>query len=334
MKRITAIILALLMCVLAVGCSKNGEEIPEGMQLSSLDGEPFKLYVPEGSWTVNMQSGISGAYHAGIDNVYVSARYYTPSDAEMTLDAYVASVTEDYSKALELFDLKSNAPAVLGGRDAKELIYTAKHDSTDYTFRQLTTKHKGDFIVLTFYCPTEVYEDRKADFDSIVEVFALCDKSDVNAEVVTDKKTPTGMKIASADNLEYRLYVPMSWVCDADSGKSEAYYSESGKPHVSVTSYSPDGEITAAEYFAECEKEYKKSLSGYELLSSVERQVAGKSAISYTYRVKYGEMQVKLMQTVFVYSGLVYSFTYTALEDSFDVHMDDVTAMLDSFIFR
>ena len=142
------------------------------------------------------------------------------------------------------------------------------------------------------------------------------------------------MKIASNGRIEYRLYVPTTWVCWSEDDVSDAYYPESGKPNVSVTSYSPDEAMTAEEYVAMCETEYAKSLKGYELLSKQERTVAERDAVVMTYRVTYGDTQMRLMQTVFVYNDLVYSITYTALEDRFDAHMDDVDLIIDSFTFR
>ena len=331
-KKIFAALLAVLMCFAVVGCSGDGDA-PDGMQISSLEGEPFKLYVPD-AWTVNTQSGISCAYYSALDNITVSARYFTPADSSLTLDDYITGVCVDYSNTLELFNLVSNSPAVLGGADAKVLVYTAKHEGKDFTFRQVITRHGGDFVFLTFYCPTELYEDNSAQFDSIVSAFVLCEKSADTGDCVTDKKTPAGMKIASADHIEYRLYVPTSWVCNSQTVKSEAYYPESGRPNVTVTSYSPDSDMTAQQYFELCETEYRQTLSGYAFICQADRTVAGKSSVSYTYTVSYGGTTVKIMQTVLVYSGLVYSITYTALADSFDGHMDDVNSILDSFTFR
>ena len=142
------------------------------------------------------------------------------------------------------------------------------------------------------------------------------------------------MKIASPDNVEYRLYVPTTWVCDSQSKKAEAYFPESGRPNVTVTSYSPDEELTVQTYFEKCEKEYKDALEGYEIILTEERTVAQRQAVSYTYKATVGGVELRLMQTVLVYNGMVYSITYTALDDSFDAHTDDVNAMLDAFIFR
>lgn len=330
-KKIAALALALVLCLSFVGCSNDGA--PDGMFSATLEGEPFILYVPNG-WNSNTSSGISGAYYLATDKLAVSARYYTPEDTEMTLEEYVNVCIENYSSTLELFTLKENNAAVLGGADAKELVYTVEYDSGEYTFRQMFVKYLGDFVILTCYAPTDLYESNSEYFDKIADEFVLCEKTEVTGDCVTDKKTPEGMKIASSDVVEYRLYVPDAWICDSQSGVSEAYYPESGKPNVTVSSYSPEVSMTAEEYFSECEKEYKDKIEGYTLVSTEERTVGGRDAVSYVYDATVGETRVRVMQTVFVYSDLVYSFTYTALYDSFDVHLDDVEQMLDAFTFR
>ena len=330
-KKIIALALALLLCLTFVGCGNDGA--PDGMFSATIAGEPFILYVPEG-WTDNCSSGISSAYYSATDRIAATARYYTPDDSEMALDDYVALCIERYGARDESFKLIEQSAAVLGGADARELIFTQKHDRQTMKLRQIIVKYQGDFVTLTMYAPTEMYDDNSYMFDMIVEDFVLCERSEVTGDCVTDKKTPEGMKIASPDNVEYRLYVPTGWVCDSQSKKAQAYFPESGRPNVTVTSYSPDTELTAEQYFEECEKEYKESLEGYELISEQTRTVAERDAISYTYYASVGDVRLRLMQTVLIYNGMAYSITYTSLDESFDAHLEDVNAMLDAFIFR
>ena len=83
------------------------------------------------------------------------------------------------------------------------------------------------------------------------------------------------------------------------------------------------------------EGEYKKTFGDkYEYVGESERTVAERDAVSYTYVVSYGGERVKIMQTVLVYNGVVYSITYSAFEANFDAHTADVNRMLDAFIFR
>ncbi len=342
-KRIVAILLALLMCAAFVGCAGDGA--PEGMKDATTAGQPFKLYVPD-SWAVNTVSGVSSAYLSSLGYVSVSARYHTPENPEMTLDEYVAArknelaaefadksftlITSENSEGTEgvILGKESNA------QDARQIVFTAKIDEIAYTFRNIIAKYKGDFIILAFTVSTDIYDSISEDMDKIREEFVCCDKPEYAGDTVTDKKTPEGMKIASSNNVEYRLYVPADgWTCDSRSGKAEAYASDNSS--VTVTSYSPGAAMTAREYWSMAEGEYKKTFGDkYEYVGEGERTVAERDAVSYTYVVSYGSERIKIMQTVLVYNGVVYSITYSALEANFDVHTADVNRMLDVFIFR
>jgi DNA segregation ATPase FtsK/SpoIIIE-like protein len=97
----------------------------------------------------------------------------------------------------------------------------------------LIVKYSGDFVQLSFYCPSTRFEELDSDqFDAIVEEFRLCEKSEDTGDAVTDKKTPDSMKIASSDNVEYVMYVPSSWICNSESGMSEAYFDESAASYI------------------------------------------------------------------------------------------------------
>jgi hypothetical protein len=195
--------------------------------------------------------------------------------------------------------------------------------------------HNGDAIVLSFYCESSAFEEYAETFEEIRREFRFGERSLVN-DVETDKKTPEGMKLASEPKIEYRFYIPNSWNTALGDGASTAFYAESGRPNVSVSSYplTTDAEIDAKKYFELCEEDYKKQLSGYELISEEARTVHDRDAISFTYKTLYGSTEIRIMQTVFIYNGSAYSITYTALADRFDAHMDDVVRMLDEFRFR
>ncbi len=330
LKKLTALLLVLVFCVAAAGCSDGGA--PDGMYLVSRADEPFRLYVPD-SWTSNVSSGISGAFISGSANIAVSARYFTPDNPELTLDDYTAAYVESCAAELGINLLEKGA-ALLGGADARQLIYTVLNGDSLFKFSVYITKYGDDFVLLSMHSPADMYDEYASQFSEIVDAFVLCEKGEAVNDCVTDSKTPAGMKIASSDIVEYRLYVPTSWVCDSQSGVSEAYFPESGKPNITVTSYSPDTEMTAEQYFEACEPEYKKSLDGYELISAADRTVGGRAARCYTYAVNAGGARVRISQTVLEYSGLIYSITYTALDESFDNHMEDVGKVLDAFRFR
>lgn len=332
-KKISALTLALLLCLFAVSCSKQDPDVPEDMQSATAVGEPFVLFVPN-SWNPNTVSGISSAYYTSNETVTVTARYYTPADSAMTVDGYLDFCADRYAATLTGFSVTERTPAVLGGKDAVKLSYTFGKDGKQLTCFQITALHNGDFVSLCGYCVTDLYETLAEDFDKIVGAFRLCDKPDANGAEVVDKNTPAGMEIASADQIEYRFYVPTVWVCNAESGMSEAYYPESGKSNVTVTSYLPSVSISVEDYFTQCENQYKTTLPSYERVSRTERTVAERSAYSYTYRTTVDGVAFTVMQTLFAYNGSIYSITYTALSENFETHLQDVEAMLDAFTFR
>ena len=339
MKKIISLILALLLAsALLVSC---GSGAPSGMKSATIEGEPFILYVPEG-FTDNTASGSSSAYYKSIENdLIVVARYFTPENSEMTLDAYMNFCADELAASLEGFEKTAEiAGDVLYGLDARRLEYKMTEGDKAYAVIQRTVKHRGDFVSLVLYATGDgmnVYSDF---IDLIVENFTLSEKQAAANTPKVDKKTPEGMQIASSDIVEYRLYAPLSWVCDADSGISEAYYPESEKTNVTVTSYSPSAEergMSLTDYVEKSLVEYKTSIKNFpnEIVVS-DLEVAGKEAKSIEFGAVYGNSAYKLRQVMFYASefDLYYTFTYTATAEKYAQHMADFEAMVAAFTFR
>ncbi len=336
LKKSTALILALLICICALAsCSVSGEEVPDGMKAAYLSGEPFRLYIPEG-WVDNTKSGVSGGYSPLYVGVSVSARYDTSVPAETDAAAYLEQCSEKYAQTLDSYERSDISEALLGGKDARCLSYKANdEDGTPMTCSQFSAKDaNGVMISLYTYCPTEFFEESESEIESVRANFAILDKEpSVPNDEVTDKNTPAGMKIASDKNAAYRLYVPTSWTCEAESGRSEARVASDGS-NVTVTLYEPSVSMSKDDYFDRCAEDYQKGLRGYTFIDAKDRTVSGKSAKSYTYSAEYGDAKYRIMQTVFSDGKIMYSLTYTALDENFDTHMADVESILNSFRFR
>lgn len=333
LKRMTAMLLLLTMCICAVSCGKKDDGIPDGMKLASAEGEPFRMYVPS-SWTLNTNSGISGAclyYTTEIISAFATARFETLTE-EIDLISYTNKRSQAYLNTVEQFHLISCNDAVLSGENARQMDYTATINGQAMTCREIIAFYKGDAVSLHLYASTERYNNVIESLTQIQENFVLCDKQ-IRNDAVTDKKTPDGMKIASDDDIEYRLYVPQTWICDSESGKSEAYVAED-RSNVTVSSYAPAVSMSVSDYFAMSEKSYKESLSGYTLQGQEARQVAERSATSYTYTAQYDGVVYRIRQTIFAYNEIIYSITYTAKDDCFEAHLADADWILDSFRFR
>lgn len=340
MKKIISLILVLvLVCTALVSCKKDA---PNGMKSVTVSGEPFILYVPE-VFTTNTSSGISSAFYRSVENdILVTARYYTPADSEMTIDEYMNFCADAYAESLEGFSKTAElAGDILYGVDARRLEYKMTEGEVAYEVTQISAKHKGDFVSLNVYTTGDGKNVYSEYITMIVENFTLTEKSEAGAEALVDKNTPAGMKIASNDIVEYRLYVPSVWVCDADSGVSEAYYPESEKTNVTVTSYSPaTGEkgMSLSKYVEKCIEEYRGTISGFPEVVAItnDLMVAEKEAVGLEFTAEYDGVVYKLRQVIFYASEfeLYYTFTYTAIDTKYNEHMADFEAMLSAFSFR
>ena len=338
-KKITALCLSLLLLLLALAsCGADDNGAPEGMKSATLAGEPFLLYVPE-AWSLNTASGISGAFYNSNQTILVSARYQKSSESDLV--SYMNACMESYAQNKDWSELGNitYSDTILGGKDARRVSFTVKNGSENLTCFQVSVAHEGGFVSVHGYCATDLYEARKSDYDSILKEFVLAAPSSPQGEAVIDKNTPEGYQIASADQVEYRLYVPTTWLCDAKSGASEAETADKSA-HVSLTSYSPDFSTDIKNYFTVCEETYKTSLPEYTLIErdipapTADGKVAGRTAYSYIYNVTVDGETLTIMQTLFVYNDMMYSFTYTAKADCFETYRADVNTMLGYFTFR
>lgn len=339
MKKIISLVIALLLVAsLLVSCSSD---VPEGMKSVTVAGEPFILYVPEG-FSDNTASGVSSAFYKSVENdIIVVARHYTPAE-DMTIDAYMQFLADSYAASLEGFEKTSSVEGdILSGIDARRLEYKMTDGEVTYIVAERVVKYNGAFVSLVVYTTGEGMSVYAEFIESILESFTLCEKQVEEYTPVTDKKTPEGMQIASDDVVEYRLYVPLSWICDAESGVSEAYYPESEKTNVTLTSYSPDAEergMSLSDYVDKCIEQYKKDVNGFSETVSVTDGlfVADKEAKSIEFSAEYGGVTYKLRQVIFYASefDLYYTFTYTATEERYEQHMADFDAMVEAFCFR
>ncbi len=338
-KKIIAMTLSVLLLLFALAsCGSSEEDAPEGMKSATMSGEPFVLYVPE-AWSLNTASGISGAYFNSKQTILVTARYQKSSESDLV--GYMNACMEDYAENKNWTEMGNitYSDTILGGKDARRVSFTVKNGEERLTCFQVSVSHEGGFVSVHGYCATDLYESRKGDYDTILKEFVLRAPSPAQGETVRDKNTPEGYQIASSDEVEYRMYVPVTWLCDAESGSSEAQSADK-KAHVSLTSYAPNFSTDIKNYFTVCEESYKTSLPGYTLIErelpapTSDGKIAGRTAYSYIYTVTVGNEDLTIMQTLFIYNDMMYSFTYTAKADSFETYRADVNAMLSSFTFR
>jgi hypothetical protein len=172
MPRLTALIAALILTIGALtSCSAPDVNIPEGMQLASLDGVEYALFVPE-AWTVNKNSGVSGAYVSAYDKSNVSLISYLPTEV-LTTEQYWEKCAQSYAAEFDDYALVESGSATMGGMAVPYYVYTATIGGESYKFLQAIAGNGGMFYNLTYTALADNYDLHIEGVMKIIEEFTF-----------------------------------------------------------------------------------------------------------------------------------------------------------------
>lgn len=146
---------------------------------------------------------------------------------------------------------------------------------------------------------------------------------------------PIGFKEISDEALTYHFYVPDEWTTDISTGVTSAYFSGADPSSVSMTAFELDRSITSVDdYWSKYEEDFKSIFADFEYVNISECTLDSSPAKQYIYTATLTGEQYKFMQVVTIRNNQVYIFTYTALAEMYDSHIEDVLAILDYFDFK
>ncbi len=372
--RLTALGLLLLIGLSSlIGCAQE-DEIPEGYQYATCNGAYYRLFIPtqwKSTVESGISGGIySTAENATVSMIRgrevhaldenspdISAWSGTEetedkndeTDAkdvqEETALHYALLCAEQYQTSLKRYRQNNLKTTVMGRRAAARLEYSALVGETEYSYFQVFAKHKGYFYVFTYAAPTAYYESRREMAEEILSYVTFTEtafESD-NLRTANDGATaPEGMRLISGDEVAYRFYAPLSWQVDPNMGQSAVYYAEDDRSNITVSGHMPAEEnLTMGSYKEQTIEEYKALFDTFTLLSDTSAQeetkgytVDGKSAIRIVYEATLGGQAYKVDQTMILHGAMVYLITYTATPENFDLHIADLEAVLEAFVFR
>ena len=357
--RMLCALLAIMMVAGSLVACSGDDEVPDGYQYATCRGEYFRLFVPT-QWTVNTESGVSGAYISVLDETAVSmAEVHFEKPAETGEGDGAADTTatlEDFYEAhlaeigkMKNYTSEKTFDATLGSYRAKDITYTATVGTTDYRYRQVLTKVQGRFYLFTFSSHADAFEQWLDIVDEILENVMFYanpyDGGDNDKKIPAVDNVPAGMKLVSDNDVPYRFFAPNSWVVEPGSAASLVYASETDRSNVSVIGYVPDAEgYSVADYWAMTEESYMATLEGYTLLYRSDRPaegaeaekvtMGGKNATVFEYTYTLGGVTYRTRQTICVFSYMIVVMTYTALPENYEAHLDDVLAMQEALTFR
>lgn len=176
----------------------------------------------------------------------------------------------------------------------------------------------------------------------IVFVFTSCGEQE---------QIPKGMIKISSDFIDYKLYVPDSWTEDISNGFVSAYASD--KSNISIQTMSLSGVFENSggymfyvgnntyssidEYFKNSyAKDLESTFAEYKLVEEyTTNQKFGNSekCAKYVYTINTNGITYKFMQIFTISGGNMYIFTFTAAEDNFDSHVEEVNKIITNFSF-
>ena len=158
-------------------------------------------------------------------------------------------------------------------------------------------------------------------------VFCSCAKEEPDA--------PSGMKLASGDNVDYYMYVPEAWRVDKSDLYTSANFSSGDPTSISATAYAISSDIpTLDDWWKGFEEEMG---TVYEEVSKVEKsdaKLGGVKGKEYSFTAKLGENTYNFIITAVIKDYYVYYVTYTSVPEYNENHLEERTQIVEAFEFK
>lgn len=342
MKRLLLCLLALLLCIsffAMTGCKKDEEEVPRGYVNATCMGEPFRFYIPS-TWNSTVSYGTSGGYYNLSTTSVVRMQRY-PKESYSDADTFYKSALRPSLAAIgqDLTEVKAPVGTLLGELNATLFRETALVSGTKLQFLTYVGNTSESFLVLTFTAADSVFDALKEDVAGMAKNCKLAEpyggtKKSTVREPSDSVEAPAGMILVSSDDVAYRFFVPSSWSYDGTISISEAH-TETKDANLSVVSYLPETSMTVKEFL---EKQNGQLITaygaGYEKLSESEATLGGRTAMAVEYRILTEGKTYRVKALSAAYRGMIYTLTYTATEETYDLYLADAGQAISAFIFR
>ncbi len=354
--RILSLALAMLLAcasLFALSACAQGSEVPDGYQNATCKGAYFRLYVPT-QWTVNTESGVSGAFIDLLAGTAVSmaeipfdpeayaASAETAAEDELPADALGRFVHAHLAEASRMtgFKLEKDLDANVQKHVARDITFTATVAGVQNRYRQVLIKAEDRYYIFTYSSVAETFDRWLDTVDGVIENILFYAKPYEGA-AVEDGNTkvdhvPEGMKLVSSNDVVFRFFAPEAWIAVPGSAASQVYVSEEDRSNVSVISYYPgiDG-YSVTDYWTETEKQYRDAFDDYTFVSKDESgKMGGVKANAFTYTYSIGGVSYRSRQVVSARSDMLIIMTYTAVEENFNAHLAEAEAMQNALTFR
>ena len=355
----------MLLSIFSLAACGDENNTPEGMQLvSGGEDEGYYFFAPE-EWTVGEEmNGINYVYASRVDTTSVSFMEINPagftkpdpakSDEAFFLEDYFNLTKSEFPDSTK-FGEENGKSCLLGSGDTKAskavkytYSYIVKSGYSEaeqrVAFMQIFASHEGRFYILTYAATLAEKTDGVTTYDhyleklqSIIDNFRFVKKTDGEQAKKEYEKDGDGDILASDEELAgFTLYVPSDFEVDYSSAIVSATHADGS--NITMTKATATG-TQIREYWEFRKKElaiYVTDITELgEGLHGIEFSSA-KNAAACEYTYVYNEKTFRVYQIFCITSGLFpngYTLTYTALEENYSLHFDDIERILEKVEF-
>ena len=343
MKRILAalIIVITLFSVLAMSsCGKN-DGAPDGMQLVR-GGEDvgYNFWGPE-EWVVSNFGNISCTYASKID---MSSMTFAETEKPAgTIAEYFES--EKTKFPYEITVSVNGDDCEFGNADklAKKYVYTYTYKDFNYTCMQIFVTNSDSFYIFTYTASNaqrNTGEDSYYNFylekvNEVISVFEFTGKSAAENSEAKYERDDDGYILISDEILSgFKMYVPETFKPDYSSALVSASHADGSNFSMAQATYTG---VESKDYWSA----RKDSINAFanNSLEEIEtaKQISIKNtrwAIAYEYTYVYDNVKYHVYQIQIVANATTgYVFTYTATEDNYNAHINEMNKVLDKVEF-
>lgn len=321
MKKLTALLLILILAAFSFTACDGSNDVPTGMQLvRGGDDIGYYLYSPEG-WIVSSQGNIAASYVSLVDTTSI-----TLVEADMpsgTIAEYFEAAKAEFTFPINV--TKENADFKLGNADeAKQFIYDYEYSGYKIRAMQIFAKFSGSFYIFTF---TSQLAERsegetlydyhlKNDLPSITENIKFVKKS--GSPSAPSYPEVDGKLLVSDRNLcGFDLYVSKDYAVDFSDG----IVSVTSADGANITASKAIGaayDVSISDYWETRKKELESIVGTVTVIEKdkIDGVVLGDlpNAAAYEYTYTYGGVKYHVYQIFGVDFFNGYAFTFTAPE--------------------
>lgn len=360
MKKIATIILTLLTLTCLFACNKESDA-PEGLQVVDDNREyGYIFYGPEG-WEIANRGGISASYVAAINTTSI-----TLAKADMPTTPLSQYFDESMATLpYEITLLKRDEACKFGNASsAMKYIYTYKYENYSFATMQILVSYGEDFYIFTYnsYGDPNSEESEYQKYLEYVQLaidnFKFTEKDSADAAPEYEKDDDGYNLVSDRALAGYDLYLPDGCTV-IDSGamvtaklsdKANISLAKASGTGVSVLTYIenrrtellgvvdgitdikigvPKAVDTSGEFFKDWSADVLPTLDESIVFGNLGRE----SIVSYEYTYEFAGSTYHVYQVIGTDSYSGYVFTYTATEDEYSEHIDEVMTILEKVRF-